>query len=295
MRSHADIKPSGRVRPSSPAPDKILRQAYITAEWNADGLSIFENVNWGMSLQLRNYWNLYGGGERNFEFYDDLDARGGPTIIKPANNFYYVGVNSDSRKRWGLDVGTNGQRDAVGGWQRSVNLGIRLQPSGRFQTNVGIRINKAVDSAQWIDNTDADGDTIEDNVYGTLKRNVLNITARGTYAFSRDMTLELYMQPFVAVGDYTNIRKLARPMSFDFTPVTLAADDDPDFNRKSLRGNVVLRWEYMRGSTLFVVWNMSTSDGSRPGVFSARRDLADAFRAPGSHVFVVKMNYWLSL
>jgi hypothetical protein len=192
-------------------------------------------------------------------------------------------------------VGTNGQRDAVGGWQRSVNLGIRLQPSGRFQTNVGIRINKAVDAAQWIDNTDADGDTIEDNVYGTLKRNVLNITARGTYAFSRDMTLELYMQPFVAVGDYTNIRKLARPMSFDFTPVTLAADDDPDFNRKSLRGNVVLRWEYMRGSTLFVVWNMSTSDGSRPGVFSARRDLADAFRAPGSHVFVVKMNYWLSL
>ena len=51
----------------------------------------------------------------------------------------------------------------------------------------------------------------------------------------------------------------------------------------------------MRGSTLFVVWNMSTSDESRPGVFSPRRDLADAFRAPGSHVFVVKMNYWLSL
>jgi hypothetical protein len=289
----------GGVRLTQADPWKFSRRTdgyfYANKQWNADGLSIFENVNWGMSLQLRNYWNLYGGGERNFEFYDDLDARGGPTIIKPANNFYYVGVNSDSRKRWGLDVGTNGQRDAVGGWQRSVNLGIRLQPSGRFQTNVGIRINKAVDSAQWIDNTDADGDTIEDNVYGTLKRNVLNITARGTYAFSRDMTLELYMQPFVAVGDYTNIRKLARPMSFDFTPVTLAADDDPDFNRKSLRGNVVLRWEYMRGSTLFVVWNMSTSDGSRPGVFSARRDLADAFRAPGSHVFVVKMNYWLSL
>jgi hypothetical protein len=289
----------GGIRLTQADPWKFSRRTdgyfYANKQWNADRLSIFENINWGMSLQFRNYWNLYGGGERNFEFYDDLDARGGPPIIKPANNFYYAGVNSDSRKRWGLDVGTNGQRDAVGGWQRSVNLGIRLQPSGRFQTNVGIRINKAVDSAQWIENTDADGDTIEDNVYGTLKRNVVNITARGTYAFSRDMTLELYMQPFVAVGDYTNIRKLARPMSFDFTPVTLGADDDPDFNRKSLRGNVVLRWEYMRGSTLFVVWNMSTSDESRAGVFSPRRDLADAFRAPGSHVFVVKMNYWLSL
>ena len=50
----------------------------------------------------------------------------------------------------------------------------------------------------------------------------LNITARATYAFNRDMTLEAYLQPFVAVGDYTNIRKLARPSSFDFTPVTIS-------------------------------------------------------------------------
>ena len=101
------------------------------------------------------------------------------------------------------------------------------------------------------------------------------------------------MQPFVAAGDYIDIRKLARPSSFDFTPVTV--EDDPDFNRKSLRGNLVLRWEYVRGSTLFVVWSLSTLDESRPGVFSARRDLSDAFRAPGSHVFVVKLNYWLNL
>jgi hypothetical protein len=287
------------VRLTQADPWKFSRKTdvyfYANKQWNADRLSIFENINWGMSLQFRNYWNLYGGGERNFEFYDDLDTRGGPPIIKPASSFYYGGVNSDSRKRWGIDVGSNGLRDAVGGWQRNLNFSIRLQPSGRFQTNVGLRIANARDSAQWIKNTDADADGTEDNVYGTLKRNVVNITARGTYAFSRDMTLELYLQPFVAVGDYTSIRKLARPKSFDFTPVALGADDDPDFNRKSLRGNVVLRWEYMRGSTLFVVWNVSTSDTSRPGVFSPRRDLADAFRAPGNHVFVVKMNYWLSL
>jgi len=78
-----------------------------------------------------------------------------------------------------------------------------------------------------------------------------------------------------------------------FTPVTL--EEDPDFNRKSLRGNIVLRWEYIRGSTLFVVWNVATSDESRAGLFSATRDLQTAFGAPGNHVFVVKLNYWLSL
>ena len=124
-------------------------------------------------------------------------------------------------------------------------------------------------------------------------RNVVNITSRATYAFSRDLTLEAFLQPFVAVGDYYDIRKLARPKSFDFTPVTL--EDDPDFNRKSLRGNIVLRWEYLRGSTLFVVWNMATSDDRTRRQFSPGAISAVAFRAPGNHVFVVKLNYWLSL
>ena len=68
----------------------------------------------------------------------------------------------------------------------------------------------------------------------------------------------------------------------------------PDFNRKSLRSTVVLRWEYVPGSTLFFVWNLSTSDTSRPGVFSPTRDLRSAFSAPGTNVFAVKINYWLT-
>ncbi len=118
------------------------------------------------------------------------------------------------------------------------------------------------------------------------------MTGRATYAFSRDMTLEAFLQPFVAVGHYSNIGKLARPSSFEFSPVELA--DNPDFNRKSLRSTVVLRWEYVRGSTLFFVWNLSTSDESRPGIFSPTRDLGGAFSAPASHTFAIKMNYWLT-
>ncbi len=287
------------VRATQADPWKFFRRSdvffYANKQWNADRLSIFENVNWYVQTNLTNYWYIGYGGDVNFEFYDDLDARGGPPIVKPRRYFNNFNINTDSRKRWGLGFNTNGNHDVEGGWQRNFNINLRLQPSGRLQANVSTGITRALDSAQWVKNKDADGDGVEDNVYGTLKRNVINITARGTYAFSRDMTLELYMQPFVAVGDYRNIRKLARAKSYDFIPVMLDADDDPDFNRKSLRGNVVLRWEYMRGSTLFVVWNMSKSDTERPGIFSARRDLSDAFGAPGNHVFVVKMNYWLAL
>jgi hypothetical protein len=101
------------------------------------------------------------------------------------------------------------------------------------------------------------------------------------------------MQPFVAVGDYYQIRKLALPNSYEFTPVTL--DYDPDFNSKSLQSNVVLRWEYVKGSTLFAVWNLAKGDPSRPGVFNAFRDLRSAFGAEaGSNVFMIKATYWIN-
>ena len=83
------------------------------------------------------------------------------------------------------------------------------------------------------------------------------------------------MQPFVAVGHYSNIRKLAAPSSYEFTPVTL--DYNPDFNSKSLHSNVVLRWEYVKGSTLYAVWNLSGDDLSNPGVFRGLPDVGTAF------------------
>lgn len=90
-----------------------------------------------------------------------------------------------------------------------------------------------------------------------------------------------------------DIRKPARTRSFEFTPVTLA--DNPDFNKKSVRGTMVLRWEYLRGSTLLAVWNLSTSDEDRrKGIFSPWRDLAGAFGAPGTNTFAIKLSYWFA-
>ena len=154
---------------------------------------------------------------------------------------------------------------------------VSLQPLRQLQASLSGRYEHAIDDAQWIENRDADGDGRDDNVYGTLHQDVLDLTLRGTYAFSPDFTIQAYLQPFVAVGDYQNIRRLARPRSYEFMPVAIPSN--PDFNRKSVHGNVVLRWEYLRGSTLFVVWNLSQSDSTRPGQFGALRDVGSAFGA----------------
>lgn len=259
--------------------------------WNDERLQLNQFVGGGGFAQLRNFWGVNAGLFHAFRSFDDLDTRGGPPIVSPSGNNFFFGIESDSRKTWRLSAFGNRDWNEAGGHRFSIGPELELQPSGRLQASVGANVTVARDIAQWIENRDTTGDGVVDHVYGTLDRHVVDMTFRATYAIDRDLTLQVFLQPFVAVGDYTNIRRLARPKSFDFTPAAL--DHDPDFNNKSLKGNVVLRWEYIRGSTLYVAWNMSTSDAARPGLFSFSRDLRDAFRAPGTHAVLVKVSYWL--
>jgi hypothetical protein len=288
---------NGGVNLGNPDPGKIFRrinlQSSVFTQFNGDNLKLDESYFVGVDGQFLNYWQFFVGGGRARQAFDDLDTRGGPPIVKPGAWFIDSFASTDSRKRIRLsaDAHLNGNRE--GGRSKSANINLNFQPSPQVQASISTGITDAIDAAQWIRNEDVTGDGVDDHVYGTLDRNVVNVTARTTYAFTRDMTLEVYLQPFVAVGDYRNFRRLARAKSYEFEPVSI--DDNPDFSTKSLRGNVVFRWEYRSGSTLYLVYNVSSSDASRPGQFSAFRDLRSGFGAAGTQVLMVKLNYWLGL
>lgn len=286
----------GRVGVAQPNPWKWFNRAVANVgggrAWNTDGVVFARSVSLFSFAQFRNFWALETGVERGFAALDDRDTRGGPPIVQPARVNGFLFVSSDSRKSWRLRFGSNWARDAAGGWETRLGPRIDLKPSSRLQAGIGVDYLTGLTAAQWIRNEDVTGDGALDHVYGTLDRHVLDVTMRATYAVHRDLTVQLFLQPFVAAGAYRAVRRLARPSSFDFEPVTLA--DNPDFNNKSLRGNLVLRWEFVRGSTLFVAWNLSRSDASRPGVFDAGRDLRGTFGGTGTQALLVKLTYWLS-
>lgn len=289
---------SGGVNLGNPDPGRVFRSVNYNVnhfvQFTSDGsLKLGESYFNGVDGQFLNYWNFFVGVGKSRDAYDDLDTRGGPPI-KTIGYWYldsFVGTDSRKKVRLSADAHFNGNR--VGSSNRFYNFNVNIQPKPQVQMQISGGVTDGHDAAQWIESEDVTGDGVTDYVYGELDRNVISITARGTYAFTRDMTLEVYLQPFVAVGDYTNIRRLARPKSFEFEPAT--ATEDPDFNTKSMRSNVVFRWEYRRGSTLYLVYNIANSDDSRPGQFSAFRDLRTGFGAAGTQVLMVKFNYWLGL
>jgi hypothetical protein len=126
----------------------------------------------------------------------------------------------------------------------------------------------------------------------------------------------------VAAGDYGGLKEVTDPRAKQFDDrfahfgdaLTLAdgvysvdrngdgtpefSFGQPDFNYKALRSNLVLRWEYRPGSTMFVVWSQGRENFEPDGAFHFGRDFRTLFssaEAPSTNVLLVKFNYWLNL
>jgi hypothetical protein len=71
--------------------------------------------------------------------------------------------------------------------------------------------------------------------------------------------------------------------------------DPGGFNVQQFRSNMVFRWEYRAGSTLFLVWSQGRQ-GSTPfeGTASFRGDLDDLFSQRANDIFLVKFSYWFA-
>ena len=64
-----------------------------------------------------------------------------------------------------------------------------------------------------------------------------------------------------------------------------------DFNVQSFRSNLVLRWEWRPGTTLYVVWQQDRTKTVDTRTAAGLRAMFGAFNIPGENFFVVKTTY----
>lgn len=91
-------------------------------------------------------------------------------------------------------------------------------------------------------------------VYGDRDTREVDITLRGTFTLTPDLSLELYNQLFVARGRYDDFQVLTGRDTY--RPFTGYPKRD-EFALQSFQLNSVLQWEFRPGSALFVVWSQS--------------------------------------
>jgi len=268
------------------------------SSWNYDSVNLAKGINLNNWNELKNYWFCSYGISREFEALDDMNTRGGPLMIRPAYIWGWIELGTDGRKLIILHPHTSFNRTDDGhsrGLGPGMSVDINLASNVQFSIGSGLSISN--NFAQWVTNVDDNGDGINDHyVFGKLKSCVFDVNTRLNVSFTTNISLQLYLQPFVAVGSYSNFKELARPSSYEFIPYT-KLDYNPDFISRSLRGNVVFRWEYRPGSALFLVWSQSrsASPSADDPVLRPYENIRDTFTDEGEDVFLAKLSYWIGI
>jgi len=171
---------------------------------------------------------------------------------------------------------------------------------GKFSSSLSASFNHNVTDNQFYGRfTDASG---VHYTFAHLDQNTKSMTLRFNYTFTPDVSLQTYLQPFVSKGTYSNVRQLSsNPRADDYqdryAPFNnpSVTSDPGGFNFKQLSSNVVFRWEYKPGSTLFAIWN-SGRQGFLPreGNESFRGDVNNLFDLHPANTFLIKVSYWLN-
>jgi hypothetical protein len=262
--------------------------------WNFDGDLINAGINVNAHWEFANSWRTGMGVNVNGRTFDDRHTRGGPGAWRNPTQSLWHYVESDERPAVSVNTFTVLFRDTEGSWETMFEPGVRVRLSSATSVSAGIRFNRNVDDAQWIENVADPGDRY---VFGHLDQKTVGLTFRANYTIGPALSLQMYAEPFVSSGHYTGFKELVsgRASAYDDRYAPYSYGGNPDFRYTSFRTTNVLRWEYRPGSALFVVWQQGREGSDDRGRFDLGRDFGHIFASPSSNVFLVKLSYWLNL
>ncbi len=288
-------------------PTKLYRRWYLNfnafRQWNTEGTGTFQGGNINSFMQLSNYWSAFAGIEidNTFASYDDRAARGGPALRQSPQGSTWMGFNGDDRKPivplFEIDwwQGDDGHTHGI-----SLNPGMTFRATSRMQGRLSANFTRNTNDAQWYNNYGTPGADTTHYSFARLEQRTVALTARFDVTMTPTLTLQVYAQPFITTGHFTNWKELRdarnEEYALRFQPFAPGYDALADFNYKQFRSNTVLRWEYRPGSTLFFVWSQGrTQYDIDLGAFNARSDATNLFRTQPNNTFLVKASYWFSL
>jgi hypothetical protein len=307
-------------------PGKIFRSFAIytgpfwTLDFGGNLLSYGDHIF--LSGNFLNYWGVYLQVFYEPPHLNNSLTRGGPLVFIKNGVSMSCGFYSDDRQPVVLETWGNYSRTRDMDFDWNVGLSLRWKPQSNFSFSLAPSYERYITENQWVTRvSDSLAAATFGNryVFGRLDEHVLAAEFRLNWIFTPRLSLQLYLQPFLAVGHFNRFKELAKPRTSQYNVYGQGASSisyqdgvyivepntmlgaaafsftSPDFNFKSLRGTAVLRWEYRPGSLIFLVWTQNRSDERHPGDFQLRRDLGDLFTAPGDNIFLLKFSYRWSL
>jgi len=301
-------------------PDNTFRSVGVNynhwSVWDFGGNTNSLEFNVNSWQNYKNNWFSNLGFNYEPIQYSNFALRGGPRLRLSSKMSFWNNIRTDSRKKLRFNVSHNGGKslDNSLNWY-SLGLGVTYQPFNALRISASPRYTINNDKLQFVKNVDFNGS--KRYINGLLEQRTLSMSLRVNYTINPNFTIQYWGQPFVSRGRYSNFKEVNNAMAKGFddrhtlysdNQVSLIGDDynidenldavtdfsfsNPDFLSVQFRSNLVLRWEYIPGSEIFLVWSqdISQSGDFNQGLFENLENNVFGSKKP-QNIFLLKATY----
>lgn len=272
------------------------RYLYIGADYgirdNFDKVNLYRNSTFEFETCFLNYWVFYGNVTYNFGLYDDRETRGNGLYRKPKSYNLSSTLNTNSTNDIVLQLTASYSKNDRSSDNYAITPKINLKPASNIEVLVGLGYQRYNNYESFVANTYGNGDyPAIHTIFANRNTNEYNLNVTGSFTFMRNLTLELYSQLFFARGHYKQFKELVNAETF----VDYNYPDNQDFNRNTFRLNSVLRWEYLPGSTIYLVWSQFRGYFDKIYDSSIGDNIEDTFITRPDNAITLKISYWINI
>lgn len=234
------------------------------------------------------------------------------------NGWFNLGTNS-SKKVYATFF-ANAARGGENVSERySAGVDFTVKPGQSFTATVTPSWSRNRNDIQYVTKTD-EGDRY---ILSQINQQIVSMSLRMNYNITPDLTIQYWGQPFLAAMDYSKFKAVTDPRAekledrfhlitdqetvYDAVENRYLIDenrdgtvdysfDNPDNNYDQFLSNLVVRWEFRPGSTLYLVWSQTRSYSDSTGSFSLGDNLDNLYTSKKPYdVFLVKFTYRFGL
>jgi len=288
-------------------------------EWNFGGELTGPGGNINAHTQLKNYWNFHLGGNWNGVGLSTTELRGGPALKSSGTKNIWFAFGSNDQKR----LTGEAQIMLLGGNEKNskqmfdCGISFGYRPSKSLKITLSPNFNSNNDELQYVTQQDYSNKT--DYIFARIHQKTLSASLRINYIITPNLSIQYWGQPFLASGKYSEFKRITDSRAGNYTDRfsllsnnelayvnpdemyrvsdqagnQLYTFDQPDFNMKEFLSNMVVRWEYLPGSTIYLVWSQTRNQSVSNGNFNFNNDLTKLFDEKPYNVFLLKMSFRL--
>ncbi len=280
-----------------------------------------ENINKGIDLNINGQFTNYFTAGAGFNYAGTTLARGelwgGPALLLPPVKNFSAYAESDKRKKIVFRAATSHYFGQLGYYNsHKYSLEITYKPVNSLFFSLIPQFTKGFNQIQFVDVVSYNSEPRY--ITANLNKKVFDLSLRVNLSITPELSIQYYAQPYIFEGKYSAYKMITNSRATDFpdrfhqyssneisyndTWKAYMIDENqsgaadygfykPDFYYLQYKSNMVLRWEYKTGSSLYLVWSQGRTDLEENSESVFGRYINDLWDIHPRNDFMLKISY----